>query len=370
MVEKILVCAAGAQGSIGTTIAAGSCLMKSYPEKIHDYLITHKEGFELNDCGSEIEYSGWDIKNNSFSNSYEKNKPFKEKLFNNIKDSLDRKIIFNAPDYNLTVADQVKNIKKDIAQLRIQFSDYSLVGVDILPASDIDYNSCSKLSLKELYDLSGKTYQDLAYIIAFVEEGIPFINFSPNPIELPVLIELAEKNKTVICGRDGKTGQTYWKVVIASAFAARRLKIEGWYSTNILGNDDGLNLKNSANVNNKIAQKSYVLDKALGYEVKNHIVRIDYYPPRGDNKEANDVIDYLGFMDEEMSMRINLLCKDSILAAPMIIDMVKICAHLKYNRGYSGVISELGFFFKYPVGGNDNYTFQDQLNALKHLVNL
>lgn len=157
-------------------------------------------------------------------------------------------------------------------------------------------------------------------------------------------------------------------MLLASGFAARRLKVEGWYSTNILGNEDGQNLNSPSNVENKIKQKSYVLDAALGYQVPNHIVRIDYYPPRADNKEAYDVIDYKGFLDEEMSMRVSLLCKDSILAAPLIIDMAIIGAHLQYTMGRSGFIPELALFFKYPLGGENLSTFQDQTSALNNLI--
>jgi myo-inositol-1-phosphate synthase len=367
MSKKVLFCLIGAQGSIGTTIATGLCLHKSYPHKVEKYLTTNKEKIPAMECIEEMECCGWDLAGNSFSKSFERNTPFKEKIFQEFQKDLDQKTIYDAPDYNLPVSEQVKLIKENIKSLKNTFKDYSFVAVNILPASNIDYEKCSSLSLDEIYKLSGKTYQDLSYLIACLEEGVSFVNFTPNPIELPAIVELAQVNNCCICGRDGKTGQTYWKVVIASAMSARNLLVDGWYSTNILGNDDGLALNVPGQALNKIKQKSDVLNKAVGYEVKNHIVRIDYYPPRKDNKEAYDVIDFVGFLDEEMSMRISLLAKDSVLAAPMIIDLARWCVYLNKEKNRNGIISELAFFFKAPLEDVKRGRFQDQLLYLDTL---
>lgn len=368
MYKKILLCTAGAQGSIGLTIASGVCMLNHFPEKVKKFLITNKNGSKLKNFFSEVDYAGWDIASNSFRNAYEKNKPIKEKTFNDLEKEINSKIIFKAPDPTLSVAKQVHYIRSTIADLRNKFTDYLFVGINILPASNICYDKCSNLSLQEINNLSGATYQDLPYLLACIEEEIPFINFTPNPIELPSIIEFAENKGGIICGRDGKTGQTYWKVVVASALAARNLMVQGWYSTNILGNQDGLNLNNPENAANKILQKGQVLNKVLNYEVKDHIVHIDYYGPRGDNKEANDIIDFNGFLDEEMSIRMNMLCKDSVLAAPIIMDMAILCAYLKYKEARKGVIAEMAFFFKYPLGGENLNTFQQQFAVLEKLL--
>jgi myo-inositol-1-phosphate synthase len=150
---------------------------------------------------------------------------------------------------------------------------------------------------------------------------------------------------------------------MASALKARSLKVDGWYSLNILGNDDGKNLMNPDCASGKLANKTELLDDILGYAVgekygiPTHKVVIDYYPPRGDAKEAWDVIDFNGLFGLPMSIRINFLCRDSILAAPLVIDLARWMAAICLT-GRKGPISELGFYFKKPVGENPPITFE------------
>lgn len=369
MSKKLLLCTIGAQGSIGTTIASGIEAMKTNPRCVLDYLITNKNDSVLKDFYSEFEVAGWDLRGNSFFDSFLKNKPIKTETFNSVAEGLEKKKIFASPDFNQPMFEQVNQVRNNIQELKTKYKGYDLVAANILPASEINFEECNPLALDEIMKLSGKKYKDLAYLIACVQEGVPFVNFTPNPIELDAIIKLAEENNTTLCGRDGKTGQTYFKVVLASAFRARNLIVKGWYSTNILGNDDGKNLDDEKVAKNKIRQKSVVLDRALGYPVKDHIVHIDYYAPRGDNKEANDVIDFNGFLDEEMSMRVNILCKDSVLAAPMIIDMSIISAYLKYFHGKKGIMTEISFFYKLPVGSETkNATFESQMKILEDVI--
>ncbi|MBX9786193.1 MAG: inositol-3-phosphate synthase [Alphaproteobacteria bacterium] len=368
MSENILMCAVGAQGSIGTTIAAGVVLLPSNPEMILSTLITQQRPSKLHGCIGAIEYCGWDLEGNSFDDSFDKNSPFSRETYSAVRNQLNNKMIFPSPIPDLTIHEQVNSIRKDIKFLREKFQNFKLVGINILPAANFSYEDYKDYSLEEIYKLSGKKFQDLAYIIAFLLEGFPFVNFTPNPIELPAIVKLAEEKGCVLCGRDGKTGQTYWKVVIASAFAARSLTVEGWYSTNILGNNDGQTLNQPNFAVNKINQKSQVLNDALGYEVDDHIVRIDYYRPRKDNKEAYDVIDYKGFLGENMSMRVSLLCKDSVLAAPMIIDLAILSLYFQYQNKKSGFIPELSLFFKCPLGGKNLKTFQEQVSALQAII--
>lgn len=369
MSKKMLICAIGVQGSIGTTIAAGIETIKFSPNRVLDYLITNRNDSALKGIYDEFEIAGWDLEGNSFFNSFIKNKPIKTETFNSVVKALENKKIFTSPNFNQPIFNQVEQIRSNIQELKITYKGYDLVAINILPASEINFDECNVLSLQEITKLSGKKYRDLAYLIACIKEGIPFINFTPNPIELEAIIKLAEENNTTLCGRDGKTGQTYFKVVLASAFKARSLIVKGWYSTNILGNDDGKNLNDKKVATNKLRQKGVVLDRALGYHVQDHIVHIDYYSPRGDNKEANDIIDFNGFLDEEMSMRVNVLCKDSVLAAPMIIDMAVISAYLKYTLGKKGLLTETSFFYKLPVGSEvENTTFESQLTILEKVI--
>ena len=165
---------------------------------------------------------------------------------------------------------------------------------------------------------------------------MPVVNFTPNEIEIPSLLHEAEERGVPLAGRDGKTGQTYLKVVLASALKARKLYVDGWYSLNILGNADGKNLMEPGKAEGKLINKTEILDEILGYSVgekrsqtASHKVHIDYYPPRGDAKEAWDVIDFMGLFGLPMSLRLNLQGRDSILAAPLVLDLARWMAVLQ-----------------------------------------
>ena len=189
----------------------------------------------------------------------------------------------------------------------------------------------------------------MLYAYAAIAEGIPYGNFTPSvAADIPALIEFAEKQDVPIAGKDGKTGQTFIKSVIAPALRSRALKVDGWFSTNILGNRDGLALSNAESLASKVKTKSSLLDEILGYEVEDHIVDIRYYRPRGDNKEAWDNIDIRGFLGQPMQIKINFLCKDSILAAPLAIEIAR-CLDLANQRGEGGIQEQLSVFFKLPM---------------------
>ncbi len=186
------------------------------------------------------------------------------------------------------------------------------------------------------------------YAYAAIQEGVPYGNFTPSvAADLPALVQMAERHGVPLAGKDGKTGQTMIKTVIAPALRTRALKVEGWFSTNILGNRDGLALSDADSLKSKVATKSSVLDQILGYTVENHLVDIRYYKPRGDNKEAWDNIDVTGFLGQPMQIKINFLCKDSILAAPLVIEIARLLQLCK-QRGERGVQGQLSVFFKLP----------------------
>jgi myo-inositol-1-phosphate synthase len=367
MTSKVLICAIGAKGAIGTTIASGICAFKKFSKEYDKYLVTNPMISDVFGKTEEMEFSGWEQQEISYEIAYNRSKTFSKELFLEIKDGLDKIKVFKAPDPEISIKEQIIQIKANISELREIYPEHSIILVNILPGSDIDYENSKYLTWEELKSLKGVTYQDLAYLIASIEEGIPFANFTPNPIELPCVVENAIKKGVPICGRDGKSGQTYFKVVLASGFKARELIVNSWYSTNILGNNDGKTLNDPCKRINKINAKKDVLNNVLGYEVNDHLVRIDYFKPRGDFKEAWDVIDFKGFLHESMSMRVNLQGKDSILAAPMIIDL---CRWLNYAKSQkiSGAVSELAFYFKSPIGEHNYFDFSDQLAALRSLL--
>jgi myo-inositol-1-phosphate synthase len=189
----------------------------------------------------------------------------------------------------------------------------------------------------------------MVYAYAAISEGVGYANFTPSlSADVPALVQLAEQRGVPIAGKDGKTGQTMMKTVLAPAFRSRALTVEGWYSTNILGNRDGLALDDPASLESKLQTKGKVLDSILGYPVEDHVVRIDYYRPRGDQKEAWDAIDLVGFLGQRMQIKVDFQCRDSILAAPLAVEIVRL-VDLAQQRGEGGVQRHLGWFFKAPI---------------------
>ena len=193
------------------------------------------------------------------------------------------------------------------------------------------------------------------YAYAAIMSGVPFANGAPNlTTDLPCIVELAEREGVPIVGKDFKTGQTLIKTLIAPGLKSRMLGIRGWYSTNILGNRDGEVLDAPENFQTKENSKLGVLDTILQPEVYpalygniDHKVRIDYYPPRGDEKEGWDNIDIFGWLGYPMQIKINLLARDSILAAPIVLDLA-LFMDLAARAGESGVQEWLSFYFKAP----------------------
>jgi myo-inositol-1-phosphate synthase len=207
----------------------------------------------------------------------------------------------------------------------------------------------------------------MVYAYAAISEGVGYVNFTPSlAADVPALVQLAEQRGVPVAGKDGKTGQTMMKTVLAPAFRSRALEVEGWYSTNILGNRDGLALDDPDSLNSKLQTKGSVLDSILGYPVEDHVVRIDYYRPRGDQKEAWDAIDLVGFLGQRMQIKVDFQCRDSILAAPLAIELARL-TDLAQQRGEGGVQRHLGWFFKAPMtadGGTPEHAFHRQEQAL------
>ena len=222
------------------------------------------------------------------------------------------------------------------------------------------------------------------YAYAALSEGVPFANGATNlTVDLPVMQELSRKNNAPICGKDFKTGQTLLKTVLAPAFKARMLGVSGWYSTNILGNRDGEVLDDPESFKTKEESKLGVLDYILQpdlypdlYGNIYHKVRINYYPPRGDNKEGWDNIDIFGWLGYPMQIKVDFLCRDSILAAPIVLDLVLLLDLAKRTEELRGIgIQEwLSFFFKSPMTPEGLYPEHDLFiqsmklkNTLRHI---
>jgi myo-inositol-1-phosphate synthase len=216
----------------------------------------------------------------------------------------------------------------------------------------------------------------MIYAYAAIREGIPYANAAPNlSADIPALLQLADKTASPLSGKDLKTGQTWMKTLIAPGIKARLLGVQGWYSTNILGNRDGEVLDDPESFKTKEESKKSVLDYILQpnlypdlYGKLDHVVRINYYPPRGDNKEGWDNIDIFGWLGYPMQLKINFLCRDSILAAPIVID-VALFLDLAKRAGMDGIQEWLSFYFKSPMHAKDLYPEHDLFIQLMKLKN-
>jgi myo-inositol-1-phosphate synthase len=216
----------------------------------------------------------------------------------------------------------------------------------------------------------------MIYAYAAIREGLPYANAAPNlSADVPALLELAQETGAPLAGKDLKTGQTLLKTIIAPGLKARLLGVAGWYSTNILGNRDGEVLDDPESFKTKEESKKSVLDYILQpdlypelYSDLHHVVRINYYPPRGDNKEGWDNIDIVGWLGYPMQLKINFLCRDSILAAPIVLD-VALLLDLAKRVGFSGIQEWLSFYFKSPMHAKGLYPEHDLFIQLMKLKN-
>ena len=280
--------------------------------------------------------------------------------------------------------------KKDLAeQLRKDMRDFK------------QKNGCDRLVIvwcasTEIFLTPGPAHQTLAsfekameandpsiapsmlYAYAAVMEGVPFANGAPNlTCDIPAIISLAREKGVAIGGKDFKTGQTMMKSVLSPMFKARMLGVSGWYSTNILGNRDGEVLDDPESFKTKEESKLGVLEHILQpslypalYGNMYHKVRINYYPPRGDNKEGWDNIDIFGWLGYPMQIKVDFLCRDSILAAPLVLDLA-LFFDLSQRAGLSGIQEWLSFYFKSPQVGEKLYPEHDlfiQLTKLKNTL--
>jgi len=222
----------------------------------------------------------------------------------------------------------------------------------------------------------------MIYAYAALKMGIPYVNGAPNlTVDTPALVELAKRTNTPIAGKDFKTGQTLMKTILAPGLAARSLGVSGWFSTNILGNRDGLVLDDPDNFKTKEVSKLGVLEDILQpernpelYGDLYHKIRINYYPPHGDNKESWDNIDIFGWLGYKMQIKINFLCRDSILAAPIALDLA-LFIDLAKRAEMSGIQEWLSFYLKSPQTAPglpaENDIFKQLMklqNTLRHMM--
>jgi myo-inositol-1-phosphate synthase len=345
----------------------------------------------------DLVFTGWDIFEEDAYESAIHAGVLEKDLLNQIKPFLrsikPRKAVF---DRNYVKKLDGKHVKKgknkrDLAeQLRADIRDFKKKsGADRLVmiwcgSTEIFLQPSEVHASLEAFERGLETNDEniapsMIYAYAALMEGVPFANGAPNlTVDIPVMHELSKRNHAPIAGKDFKTGQTLMKTILAPGFKARMLGMSGWFSTNILGNRDGEVLDDPGSFKTKEESKLSVLDRILQPELypqlyKNihHKVRINYYPPRGDNKEGWDNIDIFGWLGYPMQIKVDFLCRDSILAAPIVLDLVLFLdlAQRSHELRGLGIQEWLSFYLKSPMTAPGLYPEHDLFIQLMKLKN-
>ena len=383
--EKVGVLFVGLNGATANTTVAGSLALKMGLSNNCDGMITETELFAHIDLVrfSQFVFGGWDVNSHDAYRSARFNKVLEPWLIEDLRPGLEQirpwKAVTTEHDVdaarkadNVMIASSLQEglnaLKQDILSFKSQHNlDKAVVVYLASPLKQVKlkdiHEDLSKFR-QALIDNDESISSAMLYALAAIETGCPFVDFTPNvTLKIPALLQLAEIKKVPLAGRDGNTGQTLIKTVIGQMFKIRNLKLHGWYSTNILGNNDGLVLSMPEHRQTKMEDKLGVLEPVLGYNHFTHIVDIHYYPPRGDNKEAWESIDFSGWLGMPMSAKINWLGRDSILAAPLIVDLVRLMEFALRREEY-GIQSQLAIYFKHPLGASARGFF-DQYLLLK-----
>lgn len=367
--RKLGIAIIGLGGAVGTTMVAGIELLKKGKIGTEGLPLANLDANLAKDLANyeNITFAGWDLFSEHLAKAAEEHDVLTHKQFVAVEDELRRikpwlavenkEFLANIEGENKLAQtnshrETVEKIQTNLREFKQTCDDVVVINLasteKLADEGNEIFNSIADFE-KALDDNSKEISPAMLYAYAAISEQVPYGNFTPSvSADIPALIEFAEKQNVPLAGKDGKTGQTMIKSVLAPAFKTRALKVEGWFSTNILGNRDGLALSNAESLASKVKTKSSLLEDILGYTVEDHLVDIRYYRPRKDNKEAWDNIDLTGFLGQQMQLKVNFLCKDSILAAPLAIEIAR-CLDLAKRRNEKGVLEEVGVFFKYPM---------------------
>lgn len=366
--QKLGIAVVGLGGAVGTTMVAGIELLKKG--------MIGTEGLPLAEIGyadmvgyQDIAFAGWDLFGEHLAKAAEEHDVLTHKQFAAVESELrnikpwpaagNKAFLANVDGENKLSngahRDTIETIQKNLQEFKRSCNSVVVINLasteKLADEGNEIFNTVEGFE-RALDENSPAISPAMLYAYAAISEGVPYGNFTPSvSVDIPALMEFAKKQDVPIAGKDGKTGQTFIKTVLAPALKSRALHIDGWYSTNILGNRDGLALSDQDSLASKVKTKSSVLEDILGYDVEDHIVDIRYYRPRGDNKEAWDNIDITGFLGRPMQIKVNFLCRDSILAAPLAIEIAR-CLDLAKQRGESGIQEQLSVFFKLPMTKN------------------
>jgi len=321
----------------------------------------------------DIVFGGWDIFEDNAYEAASHAGIIDQQLLDKLKPELsaiipmkavfDKKFVPNLDGKNvksgLNKMDLAEALIKDIEEFKTKNNCSRLVMIWCASTETYLEKSDVHMSLKAFEEGMRKNHPHIApsmiYAYAAIKSGIPYANGAPNlSSDFPAMVELARNTKTPIAGKDFKTGQTLMKTIIAPGLKARNLGVDGWFSTNILGNRDGEVLDDPESFKTKEVSKLSSLNNIFEpehnpdlYSNIYHKIRINYYPPRGDNKESWDNIDIFGWLGYKMQIKLNFLCRDSILAAPIVLDLA-LLLDLGARSGMYGIQEWLSFFFKSP----------------------
>jgi myo-inositol-1-phosphate synthase len=384
--NRLGVCFVGAGGAVASTVVAGVALMKrGLAPRIG--MVTETELGKTLSCAplENLVFGGWDLREANLYEAALRERIVPEHLLRKVEREL-REIkpwpgVVSPAFLSTSDATHVVTAKSHREELELLSRDVK----DFKSVHKLDQVVMVNLGSTERHTEASEVHRSIPafeaglqrnderispamkYLYLACKLGAPHVNFTPSLTKVPALEALAETAGIPIAGEDGKTGQTLLKTALAPAFQVRHLQVEGWFSTNILGNNDGKVLDDPKSNKTKVASKLSVLDEILGYEVGDHQVHINYYRPRGDEKEAWDSIDLAGFLGERMQLKINFLCKDSILAAPLVIDLVRLI-DVAHRSGERGIQSQFSLFFKAPYHAEGERAVNDlfKQNALLH----
>jgi myo-inositol-1-phosphate synthase len=364
--SRLGVCFVGAGGAVASTVIAGITLMKrGLAPRIG--MVTETDLKQTLSCAplDSMVFGGWDLRDENIYEAAIRERIVPENLLKKVEPELraikpwpgvvSPRFLGSREGTNVVTAnshrEELEILSRNVKEFKATNKLDRVIIVNL--ASTERHAQVSDVHRTVAAFEAGLQKNDerispaMKYLYLACKLGAPHVNFTPSLSKIPALEALAESSGIPIAGEDGKTGQTLLKTALAPAFQVRQLRVDGWFSTNILGNNDGKVLDDPESNKTKVASKLSVLDEILGYEVPDHQVHINYYRPRGDEKEAWDNIDVSGFLGERMQIKINFLCKDSILAAPLVIDLVRLI-DVAHRCGERGIQRQLSLFFKAP----------------------
>ena len=382
--SKLGVAVVGLNGAVSTTAAAGIAAIRAGSNDLTGLPLAGRTIADMHDY-RDIAFAGWDLDGRNMAEAAAANEVVPPSTLSSIRDELSaitpwpaigsRDFCANIDGDNKMSGTghraAIDQIRSDLDRFKSERGVDDMVVINLASTERIPDKSGVLDDIeafeKGLDSDNPAISPAMLYAYASIDHEVPYANFTPSvAADAKALVEFANRRGVPVAGKDGKTGQTMMKTVIAPALRDRALHVDGWFSTNILGNGDGLALDDPASLASKVDTKKSVLDDMLGYPVEDHIVMIHYYRPRGDEKEAWDNIDVTGFLGQKMQIKLNFLCKDSILAAPLVIEIARVL-DLAAKRGEKGVQEQLGLFFKMPQTSNGHapeHEFTRQVQAL------